>query len=153
MFLWWSGKNCLSLAGTFWFICRVHQTLHLQISIYFGLYKILFFIIIFNWRIIALQCCVGFCHTSICISHRYIRVSSSPHLAWISLPPLTPYHPLRLSQSTWFVLLSSYSTFPVAFCFTYGNVYVSMSLAIHPTLSLPSVHKSVLSVSPLLPWK
>ena len=41
MFLWWSGKNCYSLAEKFWFICRIHQMLHLQISIYFGLYKIL----------------------------------------------------------------------------------------------------------------
>ena len=38
---WWPGKNCYSLAGKFWFICCLHQTLHLQISIYFGLYKIL----------------------------------------------------------------------------------------------------------------
>ena len=30
-----------SLAGKFWFIRCVHQTLHLQMSMYFGLYKIL----------------------------------------------------------------------------------------------------------------
>ena len=41
MFLWWPGKNCYSLAGKFWFIHRIHQTLNLQISIYLGLYKIL----------------------------------------------------------------------------------------------------------------
>ena len=41
MFLWWLGKNCYSLAGKLWFIHHIHQTLHLQISIYFGLYKIL----------------------------------------------------------------------------------------------------------------
>ena len=41
MFLWWQGKNCYILAGKFWFICHIHQTLHLQISIYLGLYKIL----------------------------------------------------------------------------------------------------------------
>ena len=29
---------------------------------------------IFNWRIIVLQYCVGFCHTSTCISHRYTYV-------------------------------------------------------------------------------
>ena len=41
-FLWWPGKNIInSLAGKFWFIHCIHQTLHLQISIYFGLYKIL----------------------------------------------------------------------------------------------------------------
>ena len=41
MFLWWPGKNCYSLAGKFWFICCIHETLHLRISIYFGLYKII----------------------------------------------------------------------------------------------------------------
>ena len=34
-------QKLYSLAGKFWFICHIHQTLHLQISIYFGLYKIL----------------------------------------------------------------------------------------------------------------
>ena len=29
MFLWWPGKNCCNLAGRFWFICCIHQTLHL----------------------------------------------------------------------------------------------------------------------------
>ena len=36
-----TGKNCYSLAGKFWFIHHIHQTLHLWISIYFNLYKIL----------------------------------------------------------------------------------------------------------------
>ena len=40
-FLWWPGKNCCSLAGEFWFIHSIDWTLHLQVSIYFGLYKIL----------------------------------------------------------------------------------------------------------------
>ena len=35
-------QNCYSLTGKLWFICHIHQTLHLQISIYFHLYKILF---------------------------------------------------------------------------------------------------------------
>ena len=34
-------QNCYSLAETFWFICHIHQTLYLWMSIYFGLYKIL----------------------------------------------------------------------------------------------------------------
>ena len=34
-------QKLLQLAGKFWFIRRIHQTLHLQISIYFSLYKIL----------------------------------------------------------------------------------------------------------------
>ena len=45
-----------------------------QIRIFF----ILFFkIYLFNWRIIVLQYCDGFCHTSTRISHRYTRV---PHI-------------------------------------------------------------------------
>ena len=31
-----TGKNCYSLAAKFWFLHCIHQTLHLQISIYFG---------------------------------------------------------------------------------------------------------------------
>ena len=34
------------------------------------------FILFFNWRTIALQYCVGFCHTSTWISHRYMYVPS-----------------------------------------------------------------------------
>ena len=39
-------------------------------------------IFIFNWRIIALQYCVGFCHTSAGISHRYMYVPF-----FLNLPP------------------------------------------------------------------
>ena len=37
----WPGKNGYSLAGKFWFIHHTHQTLQLQMPIYFGLYNIL----------------------------------------------------------------------------------------------------------------
>ena len=48
------------------------------------------FLIFFNWRIIALQCWVGFCHTSIWISHRYAMSPPS----WTSFLPSTPQlHP------------------------------------------------------------
>ena len=40
-FLWLPGKNCYSLPRKVWFIPCIHQTLHLWISIYFSLYKIL----------------------------------------------------------------------------------------------------------------
>ena len=36
MFLWWLGKHCYSLAGKFWFICSIHQTLYLQIPFIFS---------------------------------------------------------------------------------------------------------------------
>ena len=46
---WWRKTACFLddqaetyiLAGKFWFICYISQTLHLQISIYFSIYKIL----------------------------------------------------------------------------------------------------------------
>ena len=35
------AKTCYSLAGKFCFICHIHQTLHLWISVYFSLYRII----------------------------------------------------------------------------------------------------------------
>ena len=32
------------------------------------------FVLFFNWKIIALQCCAGFCHTTTRISHNYILI-------------------------------------------------------------------------------
>ena len=50
---------------------------------------------LFNWRIIALQCCVGFCHTSTWLCHRYTYVLSLLNLP----PPPSPSHRSRLLQS------------------------------------------------------
>jgi len=47
---------------------------------------------IFNWRIIALQCCVGFCESA-------VSIPMSPP-SWTPLPPSTLLTPLRSSQST-----------------------------------------------------
>ena len=41
-FLWRPGRNCYSLAAKLCSTCCIHQALHLQMPIYFGLYKILF---------------------------------------------------------------------------------------------------------------
>ena len=49
-------------------------------------FSLIFFLILnlfFNWRIIALQSCVGFCQPSTWISHRHMYVPP----CWISLPP------------------------------------------------------------------
>ena len=47
-----------------------------------------FLILFFNWRIIALQYCVSFCHTSALISHRYTYVPSLQNLPPPSHIPL-----------------------------------------------------------------
>ena len=64
------------------------------------------------------------------------------------LPPPSPSHPTRLSQSPGLSSLS-YSKFALAPYFTYGNVSFHVTVSIHPTLSclpLHHVHKSVLYV-------
>ena len=48
----------------------------------------------FNWRLIALQYCVGLCHTSTWISHRHTCIPS------LLNPSPTPSHPSRLSRHT-----------------------------------------------------
>ena len=70
--------------------------------------------LIFNWKIIALQCYVGFCYTSVWISHKQTYVPSLLSF----LPPPTTSHPFRSSQSTRFQFPASYSKFPQASCFT-----------------------------------
>ena len=64
----------------------------------------LFFSLIFNGRIIALQCCIDFCHTTAQISCKYVCVCacvcvcvSPPSRA--SLPPSSPSYPL--SHHSW----------------------------------------------------
>ena len=71
----------------------------------------------FYWKIIALQYCVGLCHTSTCISHRCTYVPS------LQNPPA--------------LLPVSRRKFPLAVYFTYGNVYVSMLFSPFVPPSLP----------------
>ena len=52
---------------------------------------------IFNWRVIALQCRVGFCYTATWISHRYTYVHTSPTLEH---PSHLPSHPTPLSHKS-----------------------------------------------------
>ena len=89
--------------------------------------------IVFNWRIIALKYCVGFCHTQTKISHKYTYVP--PY--WTSLLPPTPSHPYRLSQSP---SLRSLSHMATSHCLSVLDVVVYMFLC----YSLHSSH-------PLLP--
>ena len=50
--------------------------------------KVYFFAFIFSWGETALQCCVGFCHTTTQISHNYTVITSLLRLPPIPLPTL-----------------------------------------------------------------
>ena len=105
---------------------------------------VVFFKIIFKWRINALQWCVGFCHTSVWFSNRYTYVLSLLKLPRTSHPIL----PLEVVTEHQVEIPESYSKFPLFIYFIYGNIYVSLLLSqFYPTLSFPHcVHNSVLYV-------
>ena len=90
------------------------------------------FLNFFYWRLIALQYCAG----SATGIHMFLP-------SWTSLPSC----PSRLSQSTGLSSLS-HGKFPLAICFTYSNVYVSMLLSQFIPLSpSPTVSTSLFSMS------
>ena len=67
---------------------HTHTHTHTHTDTETFMYLIFFNLFSFNWRIIALQYCSGFCHTLTWISHRYTHVlekAMAPHsstLAW-----------------------------------------------------------------------
>ena len=84
-----------------------------------------------------------------------IGIHMSPP-SWTSLPPPSPFHHSRLSQSSGFGFPVSYSKFPLAILFTYGHVYILILLSqVIPPSSFPTVTISLFSmfVSPLLSCK
>ena len=85
-----------------------------------------FFVFSFNWGVIALQYCVGFYHISTWVSRRYTYV---PCL--VNLPPTShPILPLWVVIEHGFELPASDSKFPLAVCFTYDNVDMSVLFSI-----------------------
>ena len=85
----------------------------------------------FNWRILSLQCCVGFCHTVMWISHRYTYVPSL-----LNLPPTSqPFPPLWVFTEDWFELPESYRRFPLAILWVVMYMFQCYSLnSSHPLL-------------------
>ena len=79
-------------------------------------------IIYFNWRLITLQYCGGFCHTLTWINHGCTRVLRS----WTLLPPPSPSHPSGWSQCTSFECPVSCIKLGLVIYFTYGNIHVSV---------------------------
>ena len=102
------------------------------------------FFFFFNWRIIALQCCTGFCRTTTWISHNYIYIFP-PSLEPPSYPTTIP--PPRLSQSArlgclWYIAASHWLSI-----FTHDTVYMSMLLSqFVPPSPSPTVPTSLFSM-------
>ena len=103
---------------------------------------------IFNWRIIALQYCVGFCHTSTWIIHRYTYVPSFLNIprSSLSVPPLYVF------TEHWFELPASHK-FPLAILhMLLPYICYHTTLSIHPTFSFTTVSTSLFSMI-LIWWK
>ena len=84
----------------------------------------------FNWRLITLQYCGGFCHTLTWISHGCTCV---PHPEPLShLPP--HLIPLGLSQYIGFERPASCIEFALVVCFTHGNVHESVLFSQEPVI-------------------
>ena len=86
-----------------------------------------------NWRIIAIQNFAIFCQTSTWISHRYTYVPSLLNLPSVSLP----ISPLKLNTEPLFEFPESYSKFPLAIYFAYGNESFHVTVSIHLPLFFP----------------
>ena len=76
-----------------------------------------------NWKIIALQCCVCFCHKTTRISHKYI-----PTL--LSLPPTAPIPPLEVITEAGWAPCVIWQNFLVSF----NPVWIIMFSLIKPDL-------------------
>ena len=100
-------------------------------------YKAKNFLIYFNWRLITLQYCGGFCHTLTWISHGCTCV---PHP-----DPPSPSHPSGSSQCTSLEHPVPCIKRGLVIYFTYDNIHVSVLFSqIIPPSPSPRVQESVL---------
>ena len=156
------------IAGGFWAIWATKEAHHICILILkliklytLNMYRFFltshlnnFSLLIFSWRIIALQYYVGVCHTSTRISHRYTYVPPS----WNSLSTSHPSQPSRWSQSPGLSSLS-HTTNSHWLSVWHMVVYMFLCSSLHSSHPLlPTYHHRVhslfsMSASPLRPCK
>ena len=84
---------------------------------------IIFFQFIFNWKIIALHYCVHFCYT------KHVSATGIDMPLALEPPPHSPPHSTPLGHHRVPQWACVFSKFPLAICFTYDNIYVSMLLS------------------------
>ena len=103
------------------------------------------FLLIFNWRIIALQCCAGFWHRTMWISLQYTYVPFFLTLLLIACPPhSTPLGYYRVPDWAPYVI----QQLPTSYLFyIWWCICFNVALSIHPTLSFPTVSASLFSTS------
>ena len=100
------------------------------------------------------------CFTEFCCFLSNLKMNQ-PQCTYIpsilNLPPISlPISPLQVDTESLFEFLESYSKFPLAIYFIYGNVSFHVTLSIHLTLLSPllmSISLFSVSISPLLPCK
>ena len=79
------GHGAAMISGPPTSITNPRKCLHQMVSFFF-----FFFFFTFNWRTIALQCCVGFCHTTAWISH---KISALSYICPLPLEPISQPQP------------------------------------------------------------
>ena len=88
--------------------------------------------IVSNWRMSALQYCVGFCHTGTWISHRYTCVPSHMN----SRPPPPPHPPLLNCHRAPALNSCITQQIPTG-CLCYMLMYGFQGYSLHPSHPIP----------------
>ena len=113
--------------------------------------ELFLFKFIFNWRITALQYCVGFCYIAIRISHKYTYVLSFLNLHHTSYP-VSPLEVVTEHQ-----IWASYVTQQISTGFLVLHmvmyIFQCYSVSSSPLFFPHCVYKSVPSASPILPCR